>query len=756
MSFATSFGLSLKNLFTKKGRTALTSFAGSIGIIGIALIYSVSQGMNTYIRVLQEETLSSYPLTIESQYMDLGTLMETFIGKAQSEKDHEHDAVYQKSMVYDLISSISSMETTTNDLKSFKEFIEKERADENSTYGLNQAVSGVSYTYDFDMLVYTQSVDGSIIQSDSQKLLREIMSEFFGNGSSSNNNMGNTNTTGSSSSPFGSLTSMGGSTGLWQEMLSGDNGKLVNPILEKQYDVVYGSWPTQYNEVVLVLDKNNELDDMSLYALGLKSNSEIDEMVDAAINEKEVASTDKKWTYEEICDMEYKVILNSDCYTLDENTGLYTDLRDSSAGLRYLYDNGTVLKVSGIIKPNPDVSTTMLKGSIGYTSKLTQYVIEKAKESSAIEAQLKNPSIDIFTGLPFQENKGNLTEAQKETEFRNYISNLDTAEKAKAYVAVKSIPSQEQIDASVSQMMGNMTRDEMAQRMVQVLIQQTGMSENEVEKYVKDMSDENLTAIFTKIVAEQVKAQYAAQVKEQMATMDSAQLAAALDAESPTYTAAQCAVYYDQVLDFSKSTYDSNLLTMGYVDLANPSTINLYASSFADKDVVKDAITKYNETVEDISEIAYTDYVGLIMSSVTLIINAITSVLIAFVAVSLIVSSIMIGVITLISVQERTKEIGILRAIGASKRNVSSMFNVETVIIGFTSGTLGVLITYLLCIPINMILHSLTGLSNLNAYLPVPVAIVLVFISMALTLIAGIIPSRSAAKKDPVVALRTE
>lgn len=752
MSLWTSFGLSLKNLFTKKGRTALTSFAGSIGIIGIALVYAVSQGMTTYINALQEDTLSSYPLSIEAQYMDLGTLMQSFIGKAQSSKDHEKDAVYQKSMIYDMINALNASNSSQNDLKSFKSFLEKERADENSEYGLNTALSGVSYTYDIDLLVYTENIDGEIIRSDSQALLQDIMVEYFGMDMSSM--IKTREEMGFGGSTFSSFSM--GSSNLWQEMLSGDNGKLINPILEKQYDIVYGSWPTQYNEIVLVLDENNELDDMTLYALGLKSKSEVDTMVDAAINKKEIQVQHKKWTYEEIVDMEFKTILNSDCYVLDENTGLYFDLRKTSAGLRYLYGNGTVLKVSGIIRPNDDAVSTMLRGSIGYTDKLTKYIIDKSKESTAITTQLDNPSKDIFTVLPFQENTGNLTNSEKEIEFRNYISKLDNNGKAKAYIGIKSIPSAEQLDASVAQIMGNMTRDDIEEKMITAIAQQTGMNESDIESYIKEMSDEDITALFTQIVVQQVKAQYAAQVKEQMSSMEIDQLAAALDMEAPTYTTEQCAVYYDEVLEFSESSYKNNLTSLGYVDLSSPSTINLYTSSFADKDVLEDAIAKYNETVEEVSEIAYTDYVGLLMSSVTLIINAITYVLIGFVAVSLVVSSIMIGVITLISVQERTKEIGILRAIGASKQNVSSMFNAETVIIGFTSGLLGVLITYLLCIPLNIILHNLTGINNLSAYLPVPVAIVLVLISMGLTLISGIIPSRSAAKKDPVVALRTE
>ena len=753
MSLSTSFGLSLKNLITKKGRTALTSFAGSIGIIGIALIFAVSQGTTAYINALQEDTLSSYPITLEAHSMNLGALMEAFIGTAHSQEEHDNDAVYQKPMVYDLVNALSSAETIDNDLAAFKAYIEERRADTSDENGLNEAISGIQYTYDTEFLVYTENVDGTIIRSDSQELMQELLIEYFGLDMSSMMDLGEEYGLMDS---MGSMFSMGSSMVLWQEMLSGDNGKLVSPLLESQYDVIYGSWPTEYNEIVLVLDENNEIDDMALYALGLKSKEKIDAVMQAAMNQTAIEVEQQKWSYEEICDMEFRIILNSSCYTLDESTGLYTDLRESNAGLKYLYDNGLSLKVSGIIRPSEDAVSSMLTGSIGYTSELTEYIIEQSKNSAAVTAQLNNPSTDIFTGLPFKESTGDLTDEQKEADFREYISGLDEQGKANAYITIMSIPSQEQIDAAVSQTMDSMTREEMEEMLNEALAQQTGVNTEELADYISSMTDEEFNSMFTQIIAEQFTLQYAQQVQEQMGQMNAQELAAALDMALPSYTTEQCAEYYEQVLSFSESSYEDNMLALGYVDLDDPATINLYASSFEDKELIEQAIEDYNSTVSELEQIEYTDYVGLMMSSVTSIINAVTYVLIAFVAVSLIVSSIMIGVITLISVQERTKEIGILRAIGASKRNVSSMFNAETVIIGFTSGALGVIITYILCIPINLILHHLTGINTLSAYLPVPVAVILVLISVALTLFSGIIPSRSAAKKDPVVALRTE
>ena len=762
MSMRTAFGLSLKNLFTKKGRTMLTSFAGSIGIIGIALIYAVSQGMTSYIDALQEDTLSSYPLTIEAQHLDTGSLLETFIGSATSGGEHENDAVYEKGMLYKMINSLNTMETDENDLKAFKEYIETERAkgDDGSGDGetsLAEALSGVQYTYDMDMQIYTESVDGTIIQSDTQELLQELMLEYFGLDMSSMTSLGDSYGMSDMMESMSGMSGMSGTSAvLWQEMLPGNDGELISPLLEKQYDVIYGSWPSAYNEVVLVVDENNEIDDMTLYALGLKSKDEIDELAQAAIDQTGIAEPEEKWTYEDICNMEFRTIFASDCYTYDEQTGLYTDLRDSQAGMKYLYDNGVPLKVSGIIRPNEDSVSSMLSGTIGYTSALTEYVIENSKGSEAVNAQLADPSTDIFTGLPFSENTGNLTDEEKAQEFEDYIAQLGEEEKAGAYVEMMSIPSEEELNDMVGQAVGSKTRADIESDMTQALVQQMGMAESEVADYLAEMSDEDLNDLYTQMVEEQVKAQYAQQVSEELGSMDTAQLAAALEAAMPEYSTEQLAVYHDEILEFSDSSYENNLRELGVVDIDSPSSINLYASTFENKDVIEEAIDAYNEGADELEQITYTDYVGLMMSSVTAIINAITYVLIAFVAISLIVSSIMIGVITLISVQERTKEIGILRAIGASKKNVSHMFNAETVIIGFASGTLGVIITDLLCIPINELLHHLTGINNLNAYLPWQAALILIGISVLLTLISGIIPSRSAAKKDPVVALRSE
>ena len=865
MSWATSFGLSLKNLISKKSRTLLTAFAGSIGIIGIALIYAVSGGMTAYINTVQEDTLSSYPLTLQASEMNMGSLLATFIGNALSGEPHENDAVYEKTMIYDLVNALGAMEETTNDLKSFKTHLDAQIADPESE--LSSAINGVQYTYQLPLTVYTQNVDGDVIQADSQVLMQELMLEFMGMDLSSM--MDISATYGMDPSAMSTMMpggGMGASVVLWQEMLTGKNGEAINPLLLKQYDLIYGSWPNEYNEVVIVVDEKNEIADMTLYAMGLKPKSEIEALANAAFNQSGVEVSDEKWSYEDICGLTFRVVLPSSCYVKDEATGAWTDLRDTPAGLRYLYDNGLPLKVVGVIRPNEEAVAGMLSGTICYTADLTEHIIRQAAESPAVQAQQADAATDIFTGLPFRESTGAMTEEDKAAEFTAYVATLTEEEKAAVYVQVMSIPTQEQIDQIVQQQLSTMTRADIEAAMLQAMEGQVNVSVEEMLKYVSAMTDEELFALVAQMMGEQVKTQYAEQVKAQMSQMDAATLAmgltvsmpattpeqvsmkaamyaqsaanipqeqldaltqqtlaamtreqlegmllpamaaqmgvpaemaapmlaamsdddlraqiapaiqeqikqeaaaqlaamsesdmcAALEAAQPPFTTAQLAMFHDAVLHFSESTYEDNLIALGCIDLDSPASINIYASSFEDKDRIEAEITAYNNSVDEMHQIRYTDYVGLMMSSVTSIINAITYVLIAFVAISLVVSSIMIGVITLISVQERTKEIGILRAIGASKRNVSSMFNAETIMIGFASGTIGVGLTWLLCIPINAIIYALTNIAGLEAFLPWEVAAILIGISVVLTSFAGVIPARSAAKKDPVVALRTE
>lgn len=748
MSLWTAFGLSLKNLFTKKGRTILTSFAGSIGIIGIALIYATSNGATEFIDNVQEQTLSAYPITIQASTVDMSSLLTTFMGKAESTFQHENDAIYQKNMIYELVNSLNTLESRENDLVSFKKYIEAERANPESEF--NNALLGIQYTYNTNLKIYTKNLEGDIILSDASQIMADMIQDFMGIDMNLMMSISGSSALGSQSNAF-----MESSTALWKEMLPGNDDAVINPVLKEQYDLIYGNWPTAYNEIILFVDEHNELNDLTLYALGLKSKEEMDRNMEAVLKHEALEVKEQKWSYEDICNLEFRTVLPCDAYIYDETTGTYSDLRETTTGLKYLYDNGLSLKVCGIAKVSDNAIGVQENGHIGYTSLLTDYIIEHAKESDVVKAQIASKDTDVLTGLPFKGSEEFTTE-EKAKKFHEYVAGLDEEKKAALYTKIASTPSDELINQTIEQTLSRLDKDTMLQQMIQGAIAQTGMKEEQITGYLSNMSEEELTEMFRTSMKEQFLAQYSEQVKEQLAAMSTAQLAGMLDMTLKTFSDEQCAVMFDETSEFSPSDYDSILKSLCLVDKDNPSSINLFASSFANKDIIADTITKYNNTVDEIKEIRYTDIVGIMMSSVTTIINAITYVLIAFVAVSLIVSSIMIGVITLISVQERTKEIGILRAIGASKRNVSSMFNAETVIIGFTSGMLGVIVTYILCIPINAILHSVTGIENLSARLPIYVAAILVLISMLLTLIAGIIPSRSAAKKDPVVALRTE
>ena len=746
MSVMTSFGLSLKNLFTKKGRTTLTAFAGSIGIIGIALILSVSRGMTDYIDVMQENALSAYPLSIQATNIDLTSLIQTFMNLQTEQDEHERDAVYEKPAVRELVSAVYNLDVSQNDLKTFKRYIEEELADPASAlYG---ALSGIQYSYNISPQIYTRT-GGEIIQSDTTQMIQKLLISVMGaDAASASGMMGGS----VSYSQMSSMMGMGGMT-LWQEMLPGKDGAPVNELITRQYELIYGAWPAGYDQVVLVVDENNELDDMTLYALGLIPE---EEMQAIANGEEPGEDWQERWTYEEICAQDYRVILPSACYSYDEATGLYSDLRQTDAGLQYLYDNALKLQVTGIIRKNPDVDTGMLSGKICYTSGLIDYMVEQAEGSEVVAAQKASPSRDVLTGLPFASRADSLTKAEKEQELRAYIDSLDQAGQAEVYVQIMSLPDEELIGDQVDGMLDEMSREDMVSTLNAVLTQQMSVSQDQIDSYLDEMSDEDLRSTFSQLLAAQMEGQYAQQAAAQLALLPDAQKANALALAMDGYTPDQWAEYYEVVMDFSESTYEDNLAAMGSIDLDSPAAINLYAASFNSKDTIEEVIAAYNAARDELHQISYTDYVGLLMSTVTSIINAITYVLVAFVAISLVVSSIMIGVITLISVQERTREIGILRAIGASKRDVSVMFNAETVIIGFSSGLIGVVVTYLLCFPISAVMQSLSGIHNIYAVLPLPAAVILVGISVLLTLISGLIPSRSAAKKDPVVALRSE
>ena len=741
MSYITALSLSLNNLMTKKGRTLLTSFAGSIGIIGIALILSISTGVNNYIDKVQEDTLSSYPISIMAESVDMSELMTTMMGLNNEEngKTHDNDAVYANTIMYDMMNAMSSAEVQTNNLKAFKEYLDEQMSKDTP---LRQHASNVQYSYNLPMNLYTKDSDDKIIQSDIMTLMSKMRGAMIGDEaeesvSSSMNSM--MNSSGMSSSQFV----------VWQEMLPGEGDELVSPLLQQQYDVLYGSWPKNSDEVVLIVDENNEVSDLVLYALGLKSaNDMLSAMTQYMTGTQPEQSKLESWSYADICKQTFRLILPCDCYQLDPVTKKYKDISSDELGLKTLYNNAMELKIVGVIKQSEDAVSGMMSGAIGYTNALTKQVVEKTQENQLVKDQLADPANDIFTGLPFKESNELLTDEQIKKAVTDYSKDLSTAKKAEIYVSYMSVAPQKYLDSTLDEMFKSVSREDIEKKVVE--------NYPEYKDMLASMDDETLFAYMREMMSDQVAEEYANKVKESLNKLSTAELAKAYD--ECYFTAEGYKLIYDNFMPetFSESSYDANLRKLGYVDLASPASVNIYVSTFADKDAVSDIIDSYNDGVEKDDKINYTDYVGLIMSSVTTIIDVISYVLIAFVAISLVVSSIMIGIITYISVLERTKEIGILRAIGASKRDISRVFNAETIIVGFGAGIIGIMATILICIPINAIVHSLTGIYSINAVLPATAAIILVAISMALTVIAGLIPSKVAANKDPVVALRTE
>ena len=729
MSFFTALALSTNNLLTKKARTILTAFAGSIGIIGIALIMSLSNGIQNYIDKVQEDTLSSYPVTIQAESYDMSGMMTSLMGvhSEAEENKHENDAVYSSTILYDMMNSMISADKEVNNLKPFKEFLETDPE-------IGQYISSVQYSYDLDMNLYARDVDDNIVKTDITELLQNAMSLTFGGDYSSY------------FSTFGQYYSVADA---WQEMLPGENGELINPLLKSQYDLIYGHWPENYDEVVLVVNKNNEVSDLVLYALGLKSNSALADDMQAFMDQENLNTELESWSYEDICSRIVRYIYPADQYSYDEETGEYVDLADEELGLRTLYNNGMDVKISGIIRQDEDAVSGMMSGSIGYTHALVEHVVNEAKNKDLVKRQLEDTTHDVFTGLPFLDDSDEAFSNSRKTEAaKDYVAAASDEELADVYVKYMSVPEDDYVQDLIDEQMADMTRSDIEDMVLKYYPEYSSM--------LSKMDDDTLFDYVGQMIGEQVKQQYAAQMEAMYRNLPDDKLAdefELLALEDDDYL-----WIYNNAMPpvYSDSTLKDNLKKLGYVDLDSPSIINIYVSTFEDKDSIADAIERYNDSVSDDDQISYTDYVALLMSSITTIINVISYVLIAFVAISLVVSSIMIGIITYISVLERTKEIGILRAIGASKKDVSRVFNAETFIIGLAAGLIGIFMTVLLNIPINIIVHDLTGIMSLKSELPMVGGAALVLISVGLTFIAGLIPSSLAAKKDPVEALRTE
>ncbi len=810
LSFKTSFGLSLKNLFTKKGRTLLTAFAGSIGIIGIALIYAVSNGTSGYIDSIQQDALSSYPLTIVSDTTDMTSLMTSIMGSVEDAMDQEDGTFVEQQMMSHVFAQMGK-----NDLGSFKKYIES-HYDE-----IDEFVTNIQYGYAITPQIYTTDVTGDIIQVNPSSLFSSMMP--------------------------GGMASQFLNTGVFTEMVSNDE------MLSEQYELLAGEWADEYDEMLFVLPTENGLTDFTAYSLGMLDPGEVEDMLDAFIEEESYVQTREpvEWTYDDLLNLSFTLVNSYDYYRYNDEYDIWEDMRDDDEYIdNIVKKKGEALKVVGVITPKS--SSTMVGMGVTYTPMLKEHIINNAKQSAIVKAQMKDEDTDIFSGKKFTE----LEEDEGSgLDFEDMIS-IDTDLLSSAFgvkiteddINNMMAPHMEKITLSIT------TDTSPALITLQEVIADLakGMINGYIEKYTAEDGKITISsadiAAFTEeyLSSDEAKAIYG--VVEENFSFPSDALLGMLKGilggmsggfgqyEGLSVPAAMITPFIDTIIgefagneellkglepmaktitetsmqvkimtsvgemmgevmgsmasafnvdadkiasafkfnmteeDLSRlmstlgsnqvNSYDTNLRRLGYSDLDKPVTISIYFHDFETKDGFIEFIEKYNSDMESSGReeysISYTDTTAILMSSVKTIVNSVSYVLIAFVSISLVVSSIMIGVITLISVQERTKEIGILRAIGASKKNVSNMFNAETMIIGFASGFIGVAVTYLLCIPINAVLYHLTEIEALRASLPLSVGIILIIISTLLTMFSGIIPSRSAAKKDPVVALRTE
>lgn len=760
MSFFTALSLSFNNLRTKKGRTLLTSFAGSIGIIGIALILSISTGIQAYVDSIQRDTLSSYPIAIQQQESALSGILTARREMLEEERQerHEKDAVYSNDRIYDLFNAAFTGQDVQNNLKPFKAYLEQEMNAETSTTNLYDYVSTIQYQYGVQLNTYIQDEGGSYRSTEISDAI----------------SLGNTSTqqTATSGSTVASvLTTRLGSMNLWSEMLPGTDGELISDLLYDQYDLVSGQWPEAANEVVLLLDENNEITDIAFYALGLMTDDEVNDILRAVMKNEEIKTTEKKITYDDILGTTFKLVLNNEFYNKNAE-GIWEDVRDDDASMELIVENGYDLKIVGILRPNPEATGTALSGTFGYTSALTEYVISKSAESEIVQEQLlpENENYDVLTGLPFTITEDiDPTNAQKAEKFKEYAASLNAAQKTDLYTQILSTPSQEYLKQTVD---GFLAQYPTRESMIDLVVTTYKFDKDAAEQYVADYSDDELRDLLRRQLETLVTEKYAEQAALQIAQIKAAAgdendlfgaqgyaaVAAAFDQiMAATTDEAVLADYYDNYMPatISGSTLADTLLTIGSIDYDTPTAINIYAATFEDKEIIDGLISDYNDSVGEDDQITYTDYVGMLMSGVTTMIDAVSYGLIGFVSISLIVSSIMIGIITYISVLERTKEIGILRSVGASKKDISRVFNAETIIIGLAAGVIGIGITILLNIPISIIAKNLTGISNI-AVLPTVAGVILVVISVLLTMIAGLVPSKMAAKKDPVIALRTE
>ena len=814
MSVGTALSLSFNNLLTKKARTILTSFAGSIGIIGIALILSLSTGFQNYIDKIQEDTLTSYPLTITSETADTTSMLLSMV--SESEEKIEGNIVKESQIVTDMFSKIG-----TNDLTSFKKYIE-----ENSNK-VDEMVSLVRYQYSVTPLIYTKRNNKEITKLNPSTLLSSL----------------------SGGSMDTSTMSMAGMTmSVFNEMIDDKE------TLKSQYEVLEGKWPEKYDEVILVLPEANAMPDLLVYSLGLRDSKELEDMIAKIMKGEKVENNNKalEFSYEELMNMQLKLINPTDTYKYNKKYKIYEDMSDDEKFMKNVYENATDLKVVGIVTAKEGSNATTLTPGISYTKQLTEHVINKASESEIVKKQLKNENINVFsnksfdddskeTGLDFQDMisvdtqllseafGGNINQNDISKMTEGYMAEIssaittDTSKAQTAFINTLSILTTNllndyinknsiggfatinlsDVDSIVNEFMLQETTKELLKKLeIDYTIPQdtfgtmymqtikgflsqyismtatdktnpsTVLVSGAVETMVTALtSQEAIISTSKTIAASMVEATMQKIILTKvgeltgklMQTMSSAfkvdqnKIAAAfkfnLDEDE--------LVRLFQTMSTTSSVENAktNLIKLGYQNINDPTTISFYFKNFDAKELFIDFLDEYNDKMEKEDEekvIKYTDITGILMSSVKVIVDSVSYVLIAFVSISLVVSSIMIGIITYISVLERTKEIGVLRAIGASKKNISSIFNAETFIVGLFAGILGIIVTLILLVPINYIIHSVTNNMNITAVLPVQGGVTLIILSVVLTLIGGLIPSKQAAKKDPVLALRTE
>lgn len=667
MSFGSAFGLSINNLRTKKGRTFLTAFAGSIGIIGIALVLALSNGIQVYIDRVQEDMLLSYPMMVEKQTMDFESIMSSFTGlgaEMMEGAEYEEGKVYVNESFMQMVNSFIS-EATSNNLDNFKKYIEDNQE------AFDECCNDVQYKYSTQLNIYRADTENGIVKVNPSTLMENIPMDE------------------SMASMASSMSSMTQSFSVWMELIGDDR------LMDAQYDVIAGRMPEKYNEVVLIVDGNNQINELVVYALGLKNQEEFTKNIMAALASGETLENDdiSEFSYDEILDMKFKLVLSADYFVKDKKTGLWTDNSENDYYVKKLVESGEEISIVGILKPDENNTLSIGTGGIGYTRELMDYAINETKERDVVKAQLKDTSKDVITGYEFS----NLT-----------VNDFDLADVDLTLIDFNYLDYTPFLSMAEDMDMSQVNMMDMA-----AMFGFDDMSNLQKKLMEGFLSDEQVVAL-----------------KQ---------------------------AYVDTLA--SKSSLEGTLTKLGYSTAESPSSIALYPKSFEAKEQLNELINYYNEQVANDghpeSQIKCTDYIGILMSSITTIIDIVTYVLIAFVAISLVVSSIMIGIITYISVLERTKEIGILRSIGASKKDIARVFNAETAIIGFGAGVIGILSTLLLEIPINLLLKYAAHVPA-AASLPVAGGIILVVISISLTLIAGLIPSRMAAKKDPVEALRTE